>query len=180
MKHLSVSAAALVLAFALILAILFAPTEVKSDVEPVVVEDPAIALQAHVELVADAILEAEGRCGHGQSGEYGCFQYQAGTWRAYSLEIEGSVLSQTEENERHITEGMIRKWITEGKSDRWIFLQWNQGSGDGWGPGSKDCYEGWNDWGVHYDSCDYAARGLASIAKASTTRAAEKLDPVLE
>lgn len=72
----------------------------------------------------------------------------------------GNVVPQTIENERAVTEGMISKWLSEGKSERWIFLQWNQGNGDGWGPGTKDCYKGVNDHGVPYDSCDYAQRGL--------------------
>ncbi len=175
MKNLS--ATAIVLGIALILATLLLPIEAKSDIEPVaeVKEDPAIALQAHVELVADAILEAEGRCGHGQSGEYGCFQYQAGTWAAYSRLISGKVLTQTEANERYITEGMIKQWILDGKTDRWIFLQWNQGNGDGWGPGLKDCYEGWNDWGVHYDSCDYARRGLEYLEKARASTPGQEI-----
>lgn len=158
----------------LILALLL-PAEARSDQEAQTVPqvDSAQILQDHVALVADAILEAEGRCGHGQSGEYGCFQYQAGTWRAYSIEISGKVLAQTEENERYITEGMIRKWILEGKTDRWILLQWNQGNGDGWGPGTKDCYSGVNKYDVRYDSCDYAARGLAAIERMRSSTAAD-------
>jgi len=114
------------------------------------------------EVVADVIYEIEGRCDslHGDSGEYGCYQYQARTWNAYSTQIVGKVLTQTRENERYITVEMIRKWLAEGKSERWIFLEWNQGKGDGWGPDTKDCYEGWNDANVYYNSCDYAARGL--------------------
>jgi len=114
------------------------------------------------EVVADVIYEIEGRCDslHGDSGEYGCFQYQYGTWKAYSNEIAGTVLPQTQENERLITEGMIQKWLDEGISERGIFLTWNQGSPTGWGPGTKDCYSGVNSSGVRYDSCDYAARAL--------------------
>lgn len=115
--------------------------------------------------IADAILVAEGRCGEGQSGESGCFQYQRGTWEAYSLQAAGEVLQMTEENERIVTEAMIKKWLAEGKSPRWIFLQWNQGNGDGWGPGTKDCYAGVNKWGVAYDSCDYAHRALLALSE---------------
>ena len=157
------------LVITLILALL-APIEARSDIEPVAPEDrSAEILQSHVEIVVNAILEAEGRCGHGQSGEYGCFQYQSGTWRSYSLDVSGKVLVQTEENERLITEGMVRKWILAGVSDRGILLTWNQGSATGWGPGTKDCYSGVNKYKVAYDSCDYAARGLASIAAATAS-----------
>lgn len=115
-----------------------------------------------VERIADAIFDAEGRCttSSGQSGEYGCYQYLPTTWRAYSIEVAGEVLQQTETNERRVTEGMIRKWLDAGKSERWILLMWNQGNGDGWGPGTKDCYSGVNKWNVAYDSCAYAERGI--------------------
>ena len=116
-------------------------------------------------MIADAILEAEGRCGEGQSGESGCFQYLPGTWRAYSIETVGEILPLTKENERLVTETKIAVWIAEGKTPRWIFLQWNQGNGDGWGPGTKDCYAGTNKWGVAYDSCDYARRGLEALSR---------------
>lgn len=120
---------------------------------------------AHVQAIAEAILEAEGRCAEGQSGESGCYQYQPGTWAAYSNEVLGKVVPLTEANEHIVTEGMIRKWTLEGKSPRWIFLMWNQGNGDGWGPGTIDCYSGTNDWGVRYDSCEYAARAQATLKR---------------
>lgn len=124
-------------------------------------------LERKVSNIADAIYSAEGRCDklHGESGEYGCFQYQAATWRAYSIAVAGEVLPQRE-NERYVTEGMIRIWLEQGKSPRWIFLTWNQGNGDGWGPGTKDCYAGINKYGVAYDSCDYAARATAFYEEA--------------
>lgn len=129
--------------------------------------DPELLFDIQVAAVADAIYGAEGRCDklHGLSGEYGCYQYQAGTWRSYSTIVAGEVLPQ-KENERMVTEGMIRIWLKEGKSPRWIFLTWNQGSGDGWGPGTKDCYAGVNKHGVPYDSCDYAARATAFYEEA--------------
>lgn len=142
---------------------------VKSDPK-ILIEEPAIdqaaLLDAHVGDLTDAIYGAEGRCEdlHGRSGEYGCFQYLPSTWRSYSLSVAGEVLPQTRANERLVTEGMIRSWVEAGKSDRWIFLQWNQGNGDGWGPGTKDCYAGVNSAGVAYDSCDYAERGLILLA----------------
>lgn len=79
------------------------------------------------------------------------------------MAVAGSVLPHTPQNERMVTEGMIKKWLAEGKSERWIFLEWNQGNGDGWGPGTKDCYAGVNSSGVAYDSCDYAARATAFL-----------------
>jgi len=136
-------------------------------VTPVHAEAPAApAVLDEAPLIARAIYEAEGRCGslHGKSGEYGCYQYQAGTWKTYSLEVAGEVLPHTPENEQLVTEGMIRKWRAAGKSERWIFLTWNQGNGDGWGPGTKDCYAGTNQWGVDYDSCEYAQRALDHLA----------------
>ena len=147
---------------------------VKSDVdivratpEEIPQPDPEALLAIRVSNIADAIYGAEGRCDklHGESGEYGCYQYQAGTWRAYSTIVAGEVLPQ-KENERYVTEGMIRIWLAEGRSERWIFLTWNQGDGDGWGPGTKDCYAGVNKHGVAYDSCDYAARATALFEEA--------------
>lgn len=120
--------------------------------------------QRHVVLVADAIKDAEGRCTQGLSGEQGCFQYQDATWRSYSTQVAGEVLTMTPENERMVTEGMISFWIDEGISDRGILLIWNQGSATGWGPGDKDCYAGVNSHGVPYDSCEYAKNGLEYIA----------------
>ena len=120
----------------------------------------------HVALLADAILATEGRCGHGGSGERGCFQYLPSTWRAYSIEVTGEVLPLTVENERMVTEGMIRSWKADGMTDRGVFLTWNQGSATGWG-GGTDCYSGINKYGVPYDSCDYAARGLKYVAENS-------------
>lgn len=121
------------------------------------------ASTAHVALLADAIYSIEGRCGAGQSGESGCFQYLPSTWRAYSEDVAGQVLPQTGTNERLVTEAMINTWENEGISDRGVFLMWNQGSATGWGPGSKDCYAGVNDHGVAYDSCNYAQRGLEYV-----------------
>lgn len=119
-------------------------------------------VQSYASKIADAIIEDEGRCGSGQSGEQGCFQYLPSTWAAYSNIIASTTLKQTGANERYITEAMIQKWLDDGKSARWIFLMWNQGNGDGWG-GGTDCYAGTNKWGVHYDSCAYAAKGLAFL-----------------
>lgn len=129
---------------------------------------PEVLLDIQVSSIADAIYGAEGRCDklHGQSGEYGCYQYQSGTWRAYSTLVVGHVLTQTRANERMVTEGMIRIWLEDGKNPRWIFLTWNQGNGDGWGPGTKDCYVGVNKHGVAYDSCDYAERATAFYEEA--------------
>lgn len=138
---------------------------------PIIAEQPVVdheaELRAYISDIAESIYEAEGRCDylHGQSGEYGCFQYQSGTWRNYSTIVLGEVVPQTPENERLVTEGMIRLWLADGKTPRWIFLTWNQGNGDGWGPGSKDCYAGVNKHGVAYDSCDYAARALNYLAE---------------
>jgi len=73
------------------------------------------------------------------------------------------VLKQTEANEYHVTEEMIRKWRANGVTDRGIFLTWNQGDPNGWGPGTKDCYSGINKWGVAYDSCAYAAKALSTL-----------------
>lgn len=144
---------------------------VKSAAITVPVEAPVIdheaELRAHIENIAASIYEAEGRCHNffGKSGEVGCYQYQAGTWRAYSMRSAGKILPQTRANEDLVTEGMIRIWLEEGRTERWIFLTWNQGNGDGWGPGTKDCYSGVNKWGVHYDSCAYAAKALAYLAE---------------
>lgn len=111
--------------------------------------------EAHVRAVADTLFAVEGRCGTwGASEEYGCYQYLQKTWVAYSTQINGHVLPQTQSNERLVTEGMVRLWLAEGVSDRGIFLTWNQGT-----PG-PDCYKGTNDHGVAYDSCNYAERAL--------------------
>lgn len=105
--------------------------------------------------IADVIIEIEGKCsGNGQSGERGCFQYLPQTWKKYSTEVSGEILPRTDENERMVAEAMIRKWLYEGVSERGILLTWNQGT-----PG-PDCYKGINKWGVAYDSCDYADRGM--------------------
>lgn len=132
-------------------------------------EEPVVVLPSKASLIADAILVIEGRCGAGQSGESGCFQYLPGTWKAYSMDVVGEVLPHTEANERYVTEQMIQKWLDEGVTERGIFLTWNQGSPTGWGPGTKDCYAGINKWGVAYDSCDYAARGLRTLESLSST-----------
>lgn len=126
-------------------------------------EDEARSIEAS--RIADAIYEAEGRCSslHGKSGEYGCYQYLPSTWKAYSMQVAGEVLEQNQDNERRVTESMVRWWLAQGKSARWIFLQWNQGNGDGWGPGAKDCYSGVNSAGVAYDSCEYAERALRHL-----------------
>lgn len=128
-------------------------------------------LVTHVEAIVDTIAEVEGRCGaRGLSGEYGCYQYLPSTWRAYSLQVKGVVLLQTGENERMVTEGKVLQWKKEGRSDRWIFLQWNQGNGDGWGPGTKDCYSGTNNQGIHYDSCEYANRATDILTRIENDR----------
>lgn len=101
---------------------------------------------------------------HGESGEYGCFQYQQRTWKAYSTLVAGEVLPQTKANERYVTEQMIQQWLDEGISPRGIFLTWNQGSPTGWG-GGTDCYSGVNQYGVAYDSCAYAETGLRLLAE---------------
>lgn len=145
---------------ALIAATLFIflyPANAKSDSNES--EGPTVAQMqtAHAALLADAIYATEGRCTPGQSGEYGCFQYLPPTWKAYSTAVAGKVLPQTAANERAVTEEIILSWIRSGESDRMILLTWNQGT-----PG-PDCYKGVNDHGVPYNSCDYAARGLAYL-----------------
>lgn len=143
--------------------ILLYPVPVKSDADPGPTQEELTA--AHATLLADAIEATEGRCTPGLSGERGCFQYLPGTWAAYSKQVAGKVLPQTAENERYVTEAIIRGWIEKGVSDRGVLLLWNQGSATGWGPGTKDCYAGTNKWGVHYDSCAYAMKGLEYLKK---------------
>lgn len=141
---------------------------VPNTARSVTISDEVLAerdLTTHISAVADSIKEAEGRCSHGGSGEKGCYQYQAGTWAAYSKQVMGTVVPMTIENEDIVTEGMIRKWLADGRTPRWIFLTWNQGNGNGWGPGTKDCYSGVNKWGVAYDSCDYARRATETLSR---------------
>lgn len=134
---------------------------------------PVISQQGELrKAIAEVILEVEGRCTHGQSGEYGCFQFLPSTWKAYSLQIAGEVLPMTEENERMVAEGMIGEWLDEGIPPRGIFLLWNQGSATGWG-GGTDCYKGVNDHGVPYNSCDYAHRALSLLAQRMAGSTAE-------
>lgn len=123
------------------------------------------AMPTEAARITDAIYGAEGRCDHlhGESGEYGCYQYLPATWNAYSKIVDGKVVAQTGTNERRITEAMVQKWLDEGIDARGILLMWNQGSATGWGPGKKDCYAGTNKYGVHYDSCAYAEKGLAIL-----------------
>ena len=89
----------------------------------------------------------------GASGEIGCHQFIPSTWKAYSLEIFGSVKEQTHENTKHVVIEKIEKWLQEGKTPRQIFLIWNQGN-------SGPCSKGVNSHGVRYDSCSYAQKGV--------------------
>lgn len=139
---------------------LLAPSRARSEAPgdvPRETPTPAALETAHASAIADAIFAVEGRCTPGQSGEYGCYQYLPRTWVAYSTDVAGKVLPQTETNERLITVGKIREWLAAGFSDRDIFLMWNQGA-----PGPA-CYKGVNQWGVAYDSCEYARRALAIL-----------------
>ena len=173
MKRVYLKALLIALLLFFLLAWEFTPTPANSEPNAIA-QAPSEAVQ-HQEntyvpsneasLIADAIYGAEGRCDHlhGESGEYGCYQYLPSTWQAYSTEVAGAVLPHTQENERYVTVAMVQSWLDEGKTARWIFLQWNQGNGDGWG-GGTDCYAGVNKWGVAYDSCAYAAKALALLA----------------
>lgn len=83
------------------------------------------------------------------------------TWNAYSTEVLGYVAPQTSENEQFVVENKIAAWLSEGKTAEDIFLIWNQGHD---GP----CIKGVNKFGVPYNSCAYAAKGLALL---ETTKA---------
>lgn len=120
-------------------------------------------IDIHVANLADTILQLEGRCSQGSSGEVGCFQFLRSTWIKYSTSIVGEVIPQTSENERYIAEQMIKRWILQGVSDRGIFLTWNQGT-----PG-PDCYKGVNQWGTSYDSCAYADAGVRILKQRSAS-----------
>jgi hypothetical protein len=78
------------------------------------------------------------------------------TWRLYSKEIEGRVLPHTAINEKYITSKMVAKWLSQGYSEKQIFLMWNSGRSSG-------CSSGINKYGVKYDSCAYVDKALAYL-----------------
>lgn len=140
-------------------------TPLPALVTPHAMAAEVINIDTRVSDIADAIYGAEGRCSdlYGESGEYGCYQYQPTTWVSYSKQATGEVLPQTAENERHVTEYMIESWLESGVSERGIFLTWNQGD-----PG-PDCYKGVNRWGVPYDSCAYADKAMELLKERQIT-----------
>lgn len=112
-----------------------------------------------------ALLETAGTldCSkQGLSGEKGCHQFMPSTWRSYSTEVFGYVAVQTPENATTVVNGMVRKWLDEGYTERDIFLTWNQGH-----PGQ--CRRGVNKHGVAYDSCAYVQNALSKLAEISTS-----------
>ena len=92
----------------------------------------------------------------GLSGEKGCHQFMPSTWRAYSVEVYGSVVEQTPEAAEYVTRTKVQRWLDDGYTPRQIFLIWNQGN-----PGK--CISGWNSHNVYYDSCAYAEEALAIL-----------------
>ena len=106
---------------------------------------------ARADLIIQVIAQLESNGGGdchdaiGLSGERGCFQYLPSTWEAYSKEIFGYVIPLTPENAEDITRWKVYNWLKQGKSERDIFLIWNQGND---GP----CKSGINSHGVKHDS----------------------------
>ncbi len=94
----------------------------------------------------------------GLSGERGCHQFLPSTWEAYSSIVLGYVADQTPENAEHVTHEMIARWISQGYTDRQIFLIWNQGN-------TGQCKSGVNKYGVKYDSCAYVEKALQVLEK---------------
>ena len=92
----------------------------------------------------------------GLSGEKGCHQFLPSTWRGYSIEVYGSVVTQTPEAAEYVTLTKVQRWLDAGKTPRQIFLIWNQGN-DG------KCKSGYNWLGVYYDSCAYADEALSIL-----------------
>jgi hypothetical protein len=97
-------------------------------------------------------------CGsvRGGSGERGCLQFQPATWRAYSSKLYGEVVTQTAEREREVAAYKAQEWLDSGYSPRQIFLTWNQGN-------PSPCKAGVNKFGVRFDSCAYARKGMALL-----------------
>lgn len=121
----------------------------------------ASPLQVEARNIAHAILVMETNgsfdCTRkGLSGEKGCYQFMRSTWNSYSTEVFGEVREQTFENEKAVVEAKIALWLEEGYTPRQVFLIWNQGHGG-------QCIRGINKYGVAYDSCAYAERGLSLI-----------------
>lgn len=94
----------------------------------------------------------------GGSGEHGCLQFQPATWRAYSREAFGEVVAITPEREREVAIFKAQKWLDAGYSARQIFLIWNQGN-------PSPCKAGVNKFGVRFDSCAYANKGIVLLGK---------------
>ena len=105
-------------------------------------------------------IETQGHpnCGNikGGSGEKGCLQFQPATWRAYSSALYGEVLPITPEREREVAVFKVQQWLDAGYSPRQTFLFWNQGN-------PSPCKSGVNKFGVRFDSCAYANKGIALL-----------------
>lgn len=132
-------------------------TPIIDDLETV--KEDELTLSRRIVAVIE-LIETQGHpdCGSiaGGSGEKGCLQFQAPTWRSFSKEFYGEVLTQTPDREREVANFKVQQWLDKGYSPRQIFLTWNQGN-------PSPCKRGINKFGVRFDSCTYADRGVALL-----------------
>lgn len=127
-------------------------------------EPVAVPVETLAEKIVGVIETIETRghsdCGgaRGGSGEHGCLQFQPATWRAYSREFYGEIVKITPEREREVAIFKVQQWLDAGYSPRQIFLIWNQGN-------PSPCKAGVNKFGVRFDSCAYANKGIALLGQ---------------
>jgi hypothetical protein len=115
-----------------------------------------------VKKLTDAIIQTEsgGRQIKGGSGEFGLAQFLPETWKTISIEMTGSVLEQTPENERMVVEAKIKQLLEKGYSPHEVALIWNTSLG-----GQEQPYvrKGINQHGVEYDSLAYANEVISNL-----------------
>lgn len=111
-----------------------------------------------VAVIEEIETQGNGNCSEakGGSGEHGCLQFQPATWRAYSRELYGKTVNITQEREREVATFKVQQWLDAGYSTRQVFLIWNQGN-------PSPCKAGVNKFGVRFDSCAYANKGIALL-----------------
>lgn len=115
----------------------------------------------------------------GKSGEMkSIFQFTPATWKQYSKQIFGHEVPLNNDNETHVVQQKVLKWINEGKTTSQIASMWN--AGESHPDAYKENWRGTNSHGVAYDTPAYATNVLNYATKFYKENTKQSQSPELE
>jgi len=107
-------------------------------------------------------VESNGKQVHGDTGEFGQWQFMPGTWHDISIQVLGYVAPQTPINEQYVALMTVQRLLNEGKTERQVALIWNTSLG-----GTEKPLEikGTNKKGVKFNSIAHAYKVMTAYAE---------------